>query len=173
MNNRVKICPKCGKANPPWMEFCQQCFQSLVDIPFTYQDADHPEDSQIKDGLSLDQAFTNGDGRSDSDLKMSPPPSQPSLPLMEAPEMEHPASKQVQPQPANPVTEALGAGALAGVAAGVAAHFLSGGKLTYGVWIVAYLLVITTVKNKLLATLAFVVVASFVSVLAGVLFPAG
>lgn len=63
------------------------------------------------------------------------------------------------------ILESLGSGALAGAAAGAAAHYFAGGKLTFPIWIAAYVLVIANAKHKLLATIVFVPIAALVSVL--------
>lgn len=77
--------------------------------------------------------------------------------------LEPPQSQALQKHPANPLVEALAAGAFAGAGAGVAAHYFAGGKLTFGIWIAAYVLVIANVKNKLTATIVFVAIASLVA----------
>jgi hypothetical protein len=69
-----------------------------------------------------------------------------------------------QARTTNRVAEALGLGALAGAGAALAARVLTEGKLTLGIWIVAYVLIVSAAKNKGLATLAFIVVGSLVSV---------
>ncbi len=86
-------------------------------------------------------------------------------PLHQEQESTQPITSETQPQ--NPIVEALSAGALAGVGAGLAAHYLAGGKLTFGIWIVAYILVITNVKNKTVATIVFVICAALVSTILG------
>ena len=63
------------------------------------------------------------------------------------------------------ILESLGSGAFAGAAAGAAAHYFAGGKLTFPIWIAAYVLVIANAKHKLLATIVFVPIAALVSVL--------
>lgn len=69
------------------------------------------------------------------------------------------------------ILESLGSGAFAGAAAGAAAHHFAGGKLTFPIWIAAYILVISNAKHKLLATIVFVPVAALVSVLLSSLAP--
>jgi len=60
--------------------------------------------------------------------------------------------------------KALIAGAFAGLVAGLAAHRFAGGNLTPAIWIAGYVLVIANVERKFVATIVFVVVASFIAV---------
>jgi hypothetical protein len=63
----------------------------------------------------------------------------------------------------NPVVAALGEGALAGLAAGIVSHWLAGGNLTYPIWMVTYVLLLSHLKKyRILATVAFAISASFV-----------
>jgi hypothetical protein len=64
----------------------------------------------------------------------------------------------------NPLLESIGAGAFAGLGAGLAAHYFAAGKLTFPIWIAAYVLVISNVKNKLVATIVFVPIAALMTV---------
>lgn len=43
MTTPVKKCPQCGKPNPRWMEFCKECYTSLVDVAVTYEEAAETE----------------------------------------------------------------------------------------------------------------------------------
>lgn len=76
-----------------------------------------------------------------------------------------------QPQPAKeaapvstPLVEALGAGAMGGAAAGLAAHYFAGGKLTFPIFIVVYVLMLSQLRGsgKLTGLVSFVIVGSLV-----------
>ncbi len=63
----------------------------------------------------------------------------------------------------NPIAVALGEGALAGLAAGIVSHGLAGGNLTYAIWMVTYVLLLSHLKKyRIVATVAFAISASFV-----------
>lgn len=56
MDTRVKICPKCGKTNSEWMQFCKECFTSLNDIGITYENSVNSQEiPPITDGLNTEQ----------------------------------------------------------------------------------------------------------------------
>lgn len=92
---------------------------------------------------------------------------------VDAPSVEAgPATSTTAPQPAKeaetssstPLGEALGAGAAGGAAAGLAAHYFAGGKLTFPIFIVVYVLVLSQLKGsgKLTGLISFVIVGSLV-----------
>ena len=68
-------------------------------------------------------------------------------------------------QPGGSVLGSIAAGAIAGAGAGVASHLFTGGKMTFAIWLVAYILVISGAKQKWLATIVFVPVAIVVTAL--------
>lgn len=84
----------------------------------------------------------------------------------------NPESAPSQTPQQSPLIESLGAGAFAGLGAGLASHYMAGGKLTFPIWIAAYVLVISGVKNKMVATIVFVPVAALVTVVMKALNPA-
>lgn len=71
--------------------------------------------------------------------------------------------KEAEPL-STPLAEALGAGAVGGAAAGLAAHYLAGGKLTFPIFIVVYVLMLSQLKGsgKLTGLVSFVIVGSLV-----------
>jgi hypothetical protein len=84
---------------------------------------------------------------------------------------KEPTKQQTEPQgnttSAKPTSlqEALGTGAFAGVAAGFAAHYLAGGKLTFPIFIVAYLFILGGLKGwgKFVGLVAFTAIAALVA----------
>jgi hypothetical protein len=83
-----------------------------------------------------------------------------------------PTTSTTVPQPAKepetpsstPLGEALGAGAAGGAAAGLAAHYFAGGKLTFPIFIVVYVLMLSQLKGsgKVTGLVSFVIVGSLV-----------
>jgi uncharacterized membrane protein len=71
-----------------------------------------------------------------------------------------------QPGKPTPIGEAVGAGAFGGAVAGFAAHYLAGGKMTFPIFIVAYILILSGLKGwgKLVGLIVFTAVASLVVV---------
>ena len=69
-----------------------------------------------------------------------------------------------QPGKANPIQEAIGTGAFGGAAAGLAAHYLAGGRMTFPIFIVAYILILSGLKGwgKFVGLVVFTAVASLV-----------
>jgi len=67
------------------------------------------------------------------------------------------------------LSEAAGAGLFGGAAAGLAAHHLAGGKMTFPIFIVAYVLILSGLQGwgKLVGIVVFTVVAALVVVLLG------
>ncbi len=63
-----------------------------------------------------------------------------------------------------PVGEALGAGAVGGAAAALAAHYFAGGKLTFPIFIVVYILMFSRLKGsgKFVGLVSFVIVGGLV-----------
>lgn len=63
-----------------------------------------------------------------------------------------------------PLAEAAGTGAFGGAAAGAAAHFLAGGKLTLPIFLVAYILLLANLRGwgKLVGLVVFTAVAALV-----------
>jgi hypothetical protein len=63
----------------------------------------------------------------------------------------------------NAAAAALGEGGLAGLAAGLVSHGLAGGNLTYPIWMVTYVLLLSHLKKyRVVATVAFAISAPFV-----------
>lgn len=75
-------------------------------------------------------------------------------------------STEQQPGKPTPIGETVGAGAFGGVVAGLAAHYLAGGKMTFPIFIVAYILILSGLKGwgKLVGLIVFTAVASLVVV---------
>jgi hypothetical protein len=65
-----------------------------------------------------------------------------------------------------PLGEAVGAGAFGGAFAGLASHFMAGGKMTLPIFIVAYILILSGLKGwgKFVGLIAFTAAASLVVV---------
>ena len=63
--------------------------------------------------------------------------------------------------------EAAGAGAVGGAAAGLAAHYLAGGRLTFPIFIIAYILILSGLKGwgKLVGIIVFTAIAALVVVI--------
>jgi hypothetical protein len=61
----------------------------------------------------------------------------------------------------------VGAGAFGGAIAGLAAHYLAGGKMTFSIFIVAYILILSGLKGwgKLVGLIVFTAVAALIVVL--------
>jgi hypothetical protein len=61
----------------------------------------------------------------------------------------------------------VGAGAFGGAIAGLAAHYLAGGKMTFPIFIVAYILILSGLKGwgKLVGLIVFTAVAALIVVL--------
>ena len=76
------------------------------------------------------------------------------------------AEKIRQQPPGNAVAEGASAGAFVGVVAGLAAHYLAGGKMTFPIFIVAYILILSGLKGrgKLVGLVVFSAVAALVVV---------
>ena len=66
----------------------------------------------------------------------------------------------------SPLGEAAGAGAFGGALAGLASHYLAGGKMTFPIFIVAYILILSGLKGwgKLVGLIVFTAVAALVVV---------
>lgn len=75
-------------------------------------------------------------------------------------------STRRQPSVSAGIGEAVGAGAFGGALAGFAAHHLAGGKMTFPIFIVAYILILSGLKGwgRLVGLIAFTAVASLVLV---------
>lgn len=73
----------------------------------------------------------------------------------------------ITPKRPEPIGEAVGVGAFGGAAAGFAAHHLAGGTMTFPIFIVAYILILSGLKGwgKLVGLIVFTAVASFVAAL--------
>ena len=60
----------------------------------------------------------------------------------------------------NGISESIGQGAIAGLAAGVGANFFGSGKLTFPIFIVVYIFFLANIRNKTIGTIVFVLVGS-------------
>jgi hypothetical protein len=71
-----------------------------------------------------------------------------------------------QPGRSTRIGEAVGAGAFGGAVVGFAAHYLSGGKMTFPIFIIAYILILSGLKGwgKLIGLVVFSAVASLLMV---------
>jgi hypothetical protein len=75
-------------------------------------------------------------------------------------------TERTQPPKASPLGEAVGTGAFAGAVAGLATHYLAGGKMIFPIFIVVYVLLLAHLKGwgKLVGLIVFTAVASLVVV---------
>lgn len=194
------FCQQCGKPVDPNWRHCTHCGRKLIqtdELPFQ-QEAQAAGDSQaqitipeLSKSINLDEPIAQdkktkfnraqiksetgtrspsaSDSISDRGKDISSPPTQ-----LQFTEISQSQETQKQPidQSQNPLSEAVSAGAFAGAGAGLAAHLFAGGRLTFPIWIVAYVLVLANVKNKLVATIVFVIVASLVTFIYGLIDPA-
>jgi len=76
------------------------------------------------------------------------------------------ATEETPEQKPSSLGEAAGAGAFGGAVAGLAAHYLAGGKLTFPIFIIAYILILSGLKGwgKLVGLIVFTAVAALVVV---------
>jgi len=74
-------------------------------------------------------------------------------------------TQQKKPQRSRtPLGEAVGAGAFGGAIAGLVAHYLAGGKMTFPIFIIASILILSGLKGwgKLVGLIVFTAVAALV-----------
>jgi hypothetical protein len=194
------FCQQCGKPVDTKWRHCTHCGRKLIqadELPFQ-QETQALGDSQaqisipeLSKSINLDEPIAQdkktkfngaqikietgarspsaGDTISDRGKDISSPPTQ-----LQFTEIGQSQETQKQPinQSQNPLSEAVSAGAFAGAGAGLAAHLFAGGRLTFPIWIVAYVLVLANVKNKLVATIVFVIIVSLVTFIYGLIDPA-
>jgi hypothetical protein len=53
MITRVKKCPRCGQVNPHWMQFCQECYTSLINTAFSYEETEIAQEKSSDDSKNL------------------------------------------------------------------------------------------------------------------------
>lgn len=81
-----------------------------------------------------------------------------------APEGGQAAKEKPAEQKPSSLGEATGAGAFGGAVAGLVAHYIAGGKMTFPIFIVAYILILSGLKGwgKLVGLVVFTAVAALV-----------
>lgn len=75
------------------------------------------------------------------------------------------AGQQSEQKPTS-LGEAAGAGAFGGAVAGLASHYFAGGKMTFPIFIIAYILILSGLKSwgKLVGVIVFTAVVALVVV---------